>query len=388
MKYDFSKVINRVGRNSRKWDVEEGYISMTVADMDFPVAPEITEEITRRVAHGIYGYDSLDEEYYNSVINWYKRYHGVSLEKDWLLYVTGVRPAINATIEALTNKDDEILLLTPVYAYFFTNILECERKYVECSLDYSDDYYINFDRLDDQLSNDNVKMMILCNPHNPLGRVWEKEEIEKVVSLCEKNNVILISDEIHCDLTFKEKKHTMSFTVSDFAKEHTITYIAPTKTFNIAGVRTSNIVVPNKEYREKIEKILIRNKTSTNNFLSGPVTTAAYNKGEEWLNEAMEVLASNRDYLKEFIKNELPDFKLTPTNATYLEWLDYSKITTNSDDFCQFLKDRVKLQLTSGSAFGLGGEGKARLNFACTRVVLEDALNRLKQGVELYKKEK
>ncbi len=385
MKYNFSEVIDRVGKNSKKWNVGEGYISMTVADMDFPVAPEITEEILRRVAHGIYGYDVLDDAYYDSVINWYKKVHKVNLEKDWLLYVTGVRPAINATIEALTEKGDSILLLTPVYAYFFTNIKECERNFVQCDLDYTDDYYINFERLENHLSNNDVKMMILCSPHNPLGRVWSKEEVLKVTQLCEKYNVILISDEIHCDLTFDEKTHVMSHSVSDWAKNNTVTYIAPTKTFNIAGARTSNIIVPNEEYREKIRKVLIKNKTNTNNFLSGPVTTAAYNKGGEWFDELMGVLKENREYVKEFFAREIPEIKLTPTYATYLEWIDFSAISTDSDEFCDFLYDNVKLKLNPGSEFGKGGEGKARLNFACTRKVLEDALLRFKKGVELYK---
>lgn len=385
MKYNFSEVIDRVGKNSKKWNVGEGYISMTVADMDFPVAPEITEEILRRVAHGIYGYDILDDAYYDSVINWYKKVHKVNLEKDWLLYVTGVRPAINATIEALTEKGDSILLLTPVYAYFFTNIKECERNFVQCDLDYTDDYYINFERLENHLSNNDVKMMILCSPHNPLGRVWSKEEVLKVTQLCEKYNVILISDEIHCDLTFDEKTHVMSHTVSDWAKNHTVTFIAPTKTFNIAGVRTSNIIVPNKEYRDKISKVLIKNKTNTNNFLSGPVTTVAYNKGGEWFDELMGVLKENREYVKEFFAREIPEIKLTPTNATYLEWIDFSAISTDSDEFCEFLYNNVKIKLNPGSEFGSGGEGKARLNFACTREVLEDALLRFKKGVELYK---
>ena len=385
MKYNFSEVIDRVGKNSKKWNVGEGYISMTVADMDFPVAPEITEEILRRVAHGIYGYDVLDDAYYDSVINWYKKVHKVNLEKDWLLYVTGVRPAINATIEALTEKGDSILLLTPVYAYFFTNIKECERNFVQCDLDYTDDYYINFERLENHLSNNDVKMMILCSPHNPLGRVWSKEEVLKVTQLCEKYNVILISDEIHCDLTFDEKTHVMSHSVSDWAKNNTVTYIAPTKTFNIAGARTSNIIVPNEEYREKIRKVLIKNKTNTNNFLSGPVTTAAYNKGGEWFDELMGVLKENREYVKKFFAREIPEIKLTPTYATYLEWIDFSAISTDSDEFCDFLYDNVKLKLNPGSEFGKGGEGKARLNFACTRKVLEDALLRFKKGVELYK---
>ena len=388
MKYNFSEVIDRVGKNSKKWDVGEGFISMTVADMDFPVAPEITEEILRRVAHGIYGYDVLDDAYYDSVVNWYKKVHKVNLEKEWLLYATGVRPAINATIEALTEKGDSILLFTPVYAYFFTNINECERNFVQCELDYIDDYYINYERLENQLSNSNVKMMILCSPHNPLGRVWSKEEILKVTKLCEKYNVILISDEIHCDLTFKEKTHVMSHTLSNWAKNNTVTYIAPTKTFNIAGARTSNIIVPNEQYREKIRKVLIKNKTNTNNFLSGPVTTAAYNKGGEWFDELMGVLEENREYVKEFFAREIPKIKLTPTYATYLEWIDFSAISTDSDEFCNFLYDNVKLKLNSGSEFGKGGEGKARLNFACTKEVLEDALLRFKKGVELYKKEK
>ena len=361
---------------------------MTVADMDFPVAPEITEEILRRVAHGIYGYDVLDDAYYDSVLNWYKKVHKVNLEKEWLLYATGVRPAINATIEALTEKGDSILLFTPVYAYFFTNINECERNFVQCELDYTDDYYINYERLESQLSNSNVKMMILCSPHNPLGRVWSKEEVLKVTKLCEKYNVILISDEIHCDLTFKEKTHVMSHTLSDWAKNNTVTYIAPTKTFNIAGARTSNIIVPNEEYREKIRKVLIKNKTNTNNFLSGPVTTAAYNKGGEWFDELMGVLEENREYVKEFFATEIPEIKLTPTYATYLEWINFSAISTDSDEFCNFLYDNVKLKLNPGSEFGKGGEGKARLNFACTKEVLEDALLRFKKGVELYKKEK
>ena len=295
MKYDFDTPINRRNTNSLKWDIAENELPMWVADMDFKAAPEIQAAIEQRVAHGVFGYSVIPDEWNQAYIGWWQRRHGLTAEKDWLIFCTGVVPAISSIVRKLTTPAEKVLIQTPVYNIFFNSILNNGREVLENSLKYSGgEYEIDFDDLEKKLSDPQVSLMILCNPHNPVGKIWDKDTLEKIGELCYKHNVVVISDEIHCDLTDPGKEYIPFASVSEKCRNNSITCVAPTKAFNIAGLQTAAVIVPNPALRHKVWRALNTDEVAEPNAFAVQAAIAAFTKGEEWLDELRQYIFENK----------------------------------------------------------------------------------------------
>ncbi|WP_407415903.1 MalY/PatB family protein [Methanobrevibacter sp.] len=378
MKYDFDSIIERKGTNSLKWDLFDDDLPMWVADMDFRVAPQIENAIQKRVEHPVYGYSIVQDSLFGSYINWWKRRYDFEMSRKDMLYATGVMPSISSMIRCLTDVGDNILIQTPVYHVFFYVIEDNNRNVVENELIYEDGvYYIDFDDLDEKLSE--VKMMILCNPHNPVGKIWSCDDLAKIGDLCQKHDVILISDEIHCDLTDPGVKYNPFETSSSYEK--VITCLSPSKSFNIAGFQSSIVHTTNSELLLKIKTQMHVDNSDSCNVFATTAVTAAYDESEEWLEELREVLYENKLIVKDYLANELPIIKLIECDATYLLWLDCSALSVPSKVLSGFLRENQGLFLSAGIDFGKSGDNFLRMNIACPQKLLKEGLGRLKAGV-------
>ena len=377
-KYDFTSVIDRRNTNSLKWDLFGDDLPMWVADMDFKVAPAIQEAILKRANHPVYGYTIVPNELFEAYINWWDRRYDFKMSREDMAYSIGVMPSISSMIRCLTDEDDEILIQSPVYHVFYYVIEDNNRKVLENELIYENgEYRIDFEDLDEKLSR--VKLMILCNPHNPVGRIWSKDDLARIGELCKKYDVILISDEIHCDLTDPGVNYNPFETSVDY--ENIITCLSPSKSFNIAGFQSSVVHTKNRELLEKIKaQMHIDNSDSCNVFATTAVI-AAYMESEEWLEELKEVLYSNKQIVKEFLESELPVIKLVDCDATYLLWLDCSSLNVSSKVLSEFLRSNQGLFLSAGIDFGLNGDNFLRMNIACPEKMLIDGLHKLKGGI-------
>lgn len=383
MKYDFDKIINRNDTNSLKWDLFNVELSMWVADMDFQTAPEITEKLASKIASGVYGYSIVSDEWYESYIQWWKKHHNFKIKKEELSFTAGVIPAISTIIRQLTNKGDKILIQSPVYHVFYNVINNNKREVLENQLIYKNNSYkIDFDDLEEKLNDSKTKMMILCNPHNPIGEIWSEKDLKRISKLCRKYDVYVIADEIHCDL-INPNEDFIPFASVD---KNSITCISPSKTFNLAGFQSAAVIVQNSELKKEIDQAILRDSIGSPNFLAIDSTVIAFKYGEKWLEELNIYLYENKLFLDNFLKSEIPDVYLVPSKATYLLWLDISNITLDSDEFTEFLKNEAGLAVSSGNDFGSGGEGFIRINIACPRKLLEDGLNRLKEAIYKYDK--
>ena len=398
MKYNFDSIIDRKNTNSLKWNLFDDEYPMWVADMDFYAAPLIYESVNRKAKHGVYAYSFVNDDVFDSYINWWKRY-GLSMEKEELLFATGVMPSITSIIRAFTDVGDNVLIQTPVYHVFFYVILDNDRNVVENQLAYDPDcddidsvYEIDFDDLEEKFKNPKTKLMILCNPHNPIGRVWDRKTLEKIAVLAKKHNVIVVSDEIHCDLTDPDLTYVPFASLDAELSDNSITCISPSKTFNIAGLQSSAVFTRNKELYGVLERQLSIDCFNHPNIFSIDATIAAY-KSEDWLNELREVLFNNKMIVDEFLKTEIPDIRLVPANATYLLWLDCSKLNMGDFDdafsnaLSEFLREEVGLFLSPGVQFGQNGDNFMRMNIACPEELLLEGLNALKIGIEKFKSE-
>lgn len=382
MKYDFDSLQERFGTGSLKWDVKENELPMWVADMDFPAAPEIMEVITGRVAHGIFGYSIVPDEWYQAYQGWWERRHHFRMERDWLLFCTGVVPAMSSIVRKMTTVGENVLIQTPVYNIFFNSVINNGRNVVENSLLYDGyAYCMDFEDLEEKLANPQTTMMILCNPQNPAGRIWDREELERVGKLCLKHHVLVVSDEIHCDLTDPGKEYIPFASISEEFADNSITCIAPTKAFNLAGLQTAAVVVPNPVLRHKVNRGLNTDEVAEPNAFAAVAAAAALNKGEEWLDELRAYVYENKNYVSRFLKNELPQVKLVPSDATYLLWLDCRGLNVGSDELCDAIRQKTGLILSSGRTYGESGDGFLRMNVACQRKRVIDGCERLKRGI-------
>lgn len=389
MKYDFETLIDRRGTNSLKWDVAENELPMWVADMDFQTAPEIIETLKKRVYHGIFGYTTIPDAWHEAIMEWWKSRHNFVMKKEWLRFCSGVIPAIDCTIRALTKPGDKILMLTPIYNHFFISIEENERRPVECRLEYEDGKYeINYGDLEEKLSDAKTPLMILSNPHNPTGNIWDKETLAKIGQLCHKHQVTVISDEIHCDLTDPGYEYTPFASVSEICAKNSITCIAPTKAFNIAGLMTAAVIIPEENLRNRIKRSLEVGNAAEPGAFAVEAAVAAFTKGESWLDALRTQILENKRLVSRFIAENLPDIRAVSSHATYLMWLDFSRITENSTELCAWIRKETGLYMNVGEIYGGNGIEFARLNVACPEERLRDGLDRLAGGIASYKEQK
>ena len=385
MKYDFDTVINRRNTNSLKWDVAENELPMWVADMDFPTAPEVRTAIEKRASYGVFGYSVVPDEWCQAYIDWWQKRHGFSMQMDWLVFCTGVVPAISSTVRKLTTPAEKVLIQTPVYNIFFNSILNNGRQVLESSLKYSNNQYeIDFEDLEQKLSDSQTSLMILCNPHNPVGKIWDKETLQRIGELCWKHHVVVLSDEIHCDLTDPGTEYIPFASVSEKCRENSITCIAPTKAFNLAGLQTAAVVIPNASLRHKVWRALNTDEVAEPNAFAVDAAIAAFTEGEAWLDELRKYIFENKMRTVEFVKEKIPQIQVVSSNATYLLWMDCSSMEGSASEIAEYIRNKTGMYLSEGSQFGSCGDKFLRMNIACPRATLEDGLKRLQEGIAAY----
>lgn len=380
MKYDFDKIVPRRHSGSYKWDsIPEDALPLWVADMDFEVAPAIKKALADRVTHGVFGYTQIDDSYYEAVISWYQRRHQWTIDRRWMLYTSGVVPAISCSIKALTLPGENVLVQTPVYNCFFSSIRNQGCQIVESPLVRKDDsYVVDWDDFERKCADEKTTAFLLCNPHNPGGRVWTREELAKMGAICAKHHVFVISDEIHCELVMPGYKFTPFAAVSDENLRNSVTLSSPSKSFNTAGLQIANIICKDDEIRRRIDRVInIFEVCDVNPF--GPVALkAAYNESEDWLDALNEYIWGNYQLLKDTFAQQLPSLKVTKLEGTYLAWVDISSLGMTSDAITKKLLDKGHVFVSSGTLYGKeAGEGFIRINLACPRSVLKVGLDRI-----------
>ena len=384
--YNFDKLTERRNTNSVKWDEEADtqVIPMWVADMDFEAAPCIIEALNQRVAHGVFGYTLVPDSYYESIINWFKRRHHWNIERQWIIYTTGVVPAISAIVKAMTQSGDKVVIQTPVYNCFFSSIRNNGCEIVESPLvvDYTDadapTYQIDFDDLEKKVADPAVKLFILCNPHNPAGRVWTREELERMNDICIKHGVKVLSDEIHCELVMSKHQFIPFASISKECLDNSITCNSPSKSFNIAGLQIANIISNNEETRRRIDRAININEICDVNPFGVVALQAAYNEGEPWLLELNKYLEENYKALRTFFQQRLPHLKVFQLEGTYLVWVDISSIGKTAKEITNLLLNEGKVLVNSGTMYGrTTGEGFIRINIACPRSRMMEGLERI-----------
>ena len=387
MKYDFDTQINRRGTGSLKWDVGEEELPMWVADMDFRAAPEIRQAIERRAAHGIFGYSVIPKAWNESYVNWWKKRYDFAMEEDWLIFCTGIVPALSSIVRKLTTPGEKVLIQPPVYNMFFQSVVDNGRNILENPLKYDGETYeMDFEDLEEKLADPETTLMILCNPHNPVGRIWSKEELAKVGELCRKYHVTVVSDEIHCDLTRPGRSYVPFASVSGECRDNCIICMAPTKTFNLAGLQSAAVAVPNPVLRHKVRRGMNTDEVSGPNCFAVDAAIAAYTEGGAWLDELREYIQGNKEYTKKYLEG-IFGIKAVYSEATYLMWLDCRGLRNGGARFAAYLRDKTGLFVSKGELYGISGEGFLRVNAACPRSILEDGLRRLAEGAEAYGKE-
>lgn len=389
--FDFNEQIPRRGTNSYKWDgaADERVLPLWVADMDFRTAPEIIDALRDRVEHGIFGYTRVPDTYYEAVTGWFARRHGWTIDREWIIYTSGVVPALSATIKALTRTGDKVLVQTPVYNCFFSSIRNNGCHVEENRLVYEDGTYsIDFDDLERKASDPRVTLMLLCNPHNPAGRVWTRDELVRIGDICLRNGVRVVADEIHCELVFRPHRYVpFASLAGDFGiraaefMANTVTCVSPSKAFNIAGLQIANIIAADPDVRRKIDRAINDNEVCDVNPFGVEALIAAYNKGEAWLAALLEYLCGNYRFLEEYFAARMPQLTVTRLEGTYLVWVDCRRLGLTSETLCRRLLDEQQLWLNEGTMYGVSGEGFVRINIACPRSRLEEALERMSRFV-------
>ncbi|WP_343747545.1 MalY/PatB family protein [Fluviicola sp.] len=385
MSFDFDEIIIRRNSNSYKWDTaeDEDVLPMWVADMDFRTAPTIIDALVKRAEHGVFGYTKVPQTYYDAVITWFEKRHGFLLDSKWLLYTTGVVPALSAVIRALTVPGNGVIVQDPVYNCFFSSIRNNGCRIISNNLIYADNTYsIDFLDLEEKAKDPDNKLLLLCSPHNPVGRLWTKEELTRIGEICLKYNVVVVSDEIHCDLVYEQtgRKHIPFASINESFLLNSVTCTAPSKTFNLAGLQVANILAADEKIRGAINQALNTNEVCEISPFAVEALIAAYNTGGEWLDELKKYLYGNYTYLKSFFEQHLPEFPVLPMEATYLAWVDCSALGLSSELIAKSLLERENLWINHGSIYGSTGINHfIRINIACPRFSLTEALTRMKQ---------
>ena len=383
--FDFDREIDRSNTGSLKWDVKEGQLPMWVADMDFEVAPAIKEALRNRVEHGVFGYTITPDEWYDAYISWWQRRHHFTMEKDWLIFSTGVVPIISSVVRKITTPAENVIVITPAYNIFFNSIFNNGRNIVECILPYNREncsYHIDFADLEKKCSDPQSTLLILCNPHNPTGKIWDADTLARIGEICKRHHVTVLSDEIHCDITLPGTEYTPFASVSETCREISITCIAPTKAFNIAGLQTAAVCVPNEELRHKVWRGLNTDEVAEGNVFSYEAAIAAFRQGEPWLKALLEYLAENRTYAEAYIKENISELRTVHGEATYLLWIDCDSLQTDSETLTRRIEEKTGLILCDGCEYRGDGIHFLRMNLACPRSRLQDGLERLKKAVQ------
>ena len=390
MEYDFSRPTDRRGTDSYKWDSapEADIIPLWVADMDFETFPAITEALQRRVAHGIFGYTRVPEAYYEAVCRWFKKRHGWHINREDIIYTSGVVPAVSAVIKALTLPGDQVIVQGPVYNCFFSSIRNNGCEMVSNSLIYNKEelrYEIDFDDLERKLKHERARLMLLCNPHNPGGRVWTRDELTRVAELCRKYGVRVVSDEIHCELTLYDNEYVPFGSLPDELSRDSITCCSPSKAFNTAGLQIANIVCRDAEMRNRIDRAININEVCDVNPFGVIALQAAYSdEGYEWLTQLRKYISANYDLLLERFARELPKCKVMRMEGTYLAWIDCSELHIPSDEIEKMLMHENKVWVNAGSMYGAEGAAFIRINMACTSELLNEGITRIVNGLGAY----
>lgn len=379
MTYDFDELINRRGTNSLKWDsaADPDVLPLWVADMDFRTAQPVIDALRRRVEHGIFGYTHVPDAFYESIIRWFARRHGWTMRREWMLYTSGVVPALSAVIKALTAPGDKVLVQTPVYNCFFSSIRNNGCTVEESPLIYENQTYrMDFDDLERRAADPRVKVMLLCNPHNPAGRVWTRDELARLSDICLRHGVTVVADEIHCELVMPGHAYTPYASVSEAMRHGSVTCLSPTKSFNMAGLQIAAIVSDDADVRRRIDRAININEVCDVNPFGIEATIAAYDEGEPWLLQLLDYLKGNYDFMCDYCREHLPEFPLTELEGTYLVWMDCHVLGQPSEELEERLVDESRLWLNAGTMYGAAGEGFMRWNIACPRARLAEALKR------------
>lgn len=386
--YNFDEYINRKNTSSVKWDEtvhifgRGDVLPMWVADMDFQAPIEVTQAIMEKAKHGIYGYTTISTSVDDAVKSWFLGRHGWDLNTEWFTYISGVVPALSATIQAFSDPGDKIILFSPVYYPFYDMIKHNDRKVLISPMQYKDGrYHMDLAHFESQLDG-TVKMLLLCNPHNPGGTVWTQGELKQLGEICVEHGIIVVADEIHADLVLKGNSYTPFASISEEIALQTVTCLAPTKTFNIAGLQASVMVTPNQIMREKLQFFMKRQGHFTLNIFGISAMEAAYRHGGQWLEEVMEYIEENMDIAVSFIQNEIPEVIAFKPEGTYLLWIDCRKLGLEDEELTRRLLHKGKLALDSGKKFGKEADGFVRMNVACTRATLQEGLERLKMAFQ------
>ena len=382
MKYNFDEQPSRYNTDSLKWSVGDNELPMWVADMDFQTAPEIRQVLGERLMHGIYGYSVVPEAWYICYMNWWKNRHSFTLNKDWLMFVSGAIPAISSIVRKLTTPAENVVVLTPCYNIFFNCITNNGRNIVESPLLYSNGAYsIDWDDLEQKLALMQTTLMIVCNPHNPIGKIWDVDTLSKIGELCKRYGVTVIADEVHCDITDPGKEYVPFAAASDVCRDVSISIYSPSKAFNMAGLQSACISVPDQFLRHKVNRAINTDEVAEPNCFAVYGAMAAFEYGADWLEELKQYLYVNKQFAQIFIESEVDGVNVVASDATYLLWLDCTAITDDSEALAKQIREKTGLCLSPGAQFGGNGKHFLRLNLACTRAALEEGLARLKAGV-------
>ena len=382
-KYNFDEVIDRHGTDCLKYDFvmkrkgRDDLLPLWVADMDFRLPDEILDEFHKRIDHGIFGYTDPLDEYFDAMNHWFSTRYGYTIKPEWVTLGAGIVYALGTSVKAFTEEGDAMMVIQPVYYPFSEVIKNDGRKLVNCQLRYENNRYsIDFEKMEQMIKEENVKALIFCNPHNPAGRVWTPDELTRLGNICLRNGVTVVADEIHCELVYQGFKYTPFASLSDAFLHRSVTCVSPSKAFNIAGLQIANIVAFDNDLRSRIDKAININEVCDVNPFGVAATIAAYNEGEEWLNQLVDYLHGNYEAMAEFCRRELSEFPITRLEGTYLVWMDCSSLGMPSDALEHALLEDARLWLNAGTMYGAEGEGYMRWNIACPRSVMLDGLNR------------
>ncbi|EEJ40489.1 pyridoxal phosphate-dependent aminotransferase [Limosilactobacillus vaginalis] len=385
MKYDFDTILDRQHTNSEKWDVKPGELPMTTADMDFKTAPEIMQAMKDKINAGAFGYEYPSQEYFDAVAHWYKIEHNAEAQTSWMRFATGVIPSITASVNHLSHTGDNVLLMEPVYNTFYNSILNSGRHALASQLKYDRSTYtysVDWDDLEEKMSNPLTTLMILCNPHNPTGYVWSRDELMRIIKLAQKYGVIVISDEIHGDLVLKGPDYTPTFSLPEEYRQNLVTLVSTSKTFNVAALHAATGIVANPILREHFTRAINKYEVAEPNLLAIPGTIAAYTQGADWLHQLKKYLLDNREYLEQFISDNLPQLHVVPGTATYLVWIDVSEVTKDSNALAQKIRQETGLIINPGTYYHGNGNEFIRINIAYPLAQIKDGLTRLAKAIK------